>query len=236
MENGKTYDMPDFFSHCILAEKIFENLKDKHKRKITSQTLYMLGAQGGDVFFVYNASTSKRNNVGKLLHALDNEKLFKILSLGNPSYVAGFATHYAVDSTLHPFVYEFEKSEKKLLSHFNFENDLGVYLSEKFGVKRRILCPQLMPTCIFPIYDTMKNALPFITVTGVEKCLKRYYAYMKYNFKLMRKKVKQDYNFSNLDGAIEECVKRGVLAVENVLDGDVERGDIFKSSFLEGSR
>ena len=235
MENGKTYDMPDFFSHCILAEKIFEKLNEKHKRKITSISLYNLGAQGGDVFFAYNLSLKKRVNVGKLLHALDPEKLFRRLCLGNPSYVAGFATHYAVDSVLHPFVYDFERLTKKALSHMSFENDLGVYLSDKFAIKRRILCPQTLSACIFPVYDTLKNALPFITVTGVERCLKRYYLYMKYNYKFKREKIKEQFDFSHLDGAIEKCIERGVSAVENVLDGEIERGDIFDGNFLSGS-
>ena len=42
--------MPDYFSHFICAEKIFEKLDAANKRKITSPTLYLLGAQGGDVF------------------------------------------------------------------------------------------------------------------------------------------------------------------------------------------
>ena len=228
--------MPDFFSHCILAEKIFEKLDEKYKRKITSVSLYHLGAQGGDVFFAYNLSVKKRVNVGMLLHALAPEKLFRRLCLGNPSYVAGFATHYAVDSVLHPFVYDFERRTKKMLSHMSFENDLGVYLSDKFAIKRRILCPQTLSSCIFPVYDTLKKALPFITVTGVERCLKRYYLYMKCNYKFKREKIKETFDFSYLDGAIEKCIERGILAVENVLNGDVERNDIFEHSFLEGSR
>lgn len=226
--------MPDFFSHCILAELIYNNLNEKHKRKITSRALYSLGAQGGDVFFTYNFSPTSRYNVGKLIHHLDAEKLFKVLSIGDASYVCGFATHYAVDSVMHPFVYDFEKKNKKPFSHFSFESDLGVYLSDKFAIPRRILCPQSLSSCVFTVYDTMKRALPFITVSGVEKCLKKYYAAIKYQYKFRRVKIKEKFDFSILDEEISRCINLGTHAVENVLDGDVERNGVFKYSFLQG--
>lgn len=228
--------MPDFFSHCILAELIYNNLSEKHKRKITSHTLYLLGAQGGDVFFTYNFSPASKNNVGKLIHLLDAEKLFKVISCGNESYVCGFATHYAVDSVIHPFVYDFEKKNKKPLSHLSFESDFGVYLSDKFAIPRHILCPQSLSSCIFAVYDTMRRALPFITVNGVEKCLKKYYTAIKYQYKFRRVKIKEKFDFSVLDKDVSRCISLGARAVENVLDGDVERDGIFKYRFLQGKQ
>ena len=47
-ENGKTYNMPDYFSHSVAAEKIFERLDGSLKSQIKSKPLYLLGAQGGD--------------------------------------------------------------------------------------------------------------------------------------------------------------------------------------------
>ena len=63
--------MPDYFSHFICAEKILEKLGDK-KQKIKSPALYLLGAQGGDIFFAYNIKFSK-NNLGRAIRHNRNE-------------------------------------------------------------------------------------------------------------------------------------------------------------------
>ena len=71
--------MPDYFTHVIAADKIFERLDGDIKSKIKSRTLYILGAQGGDVFFTYNMKWSK-NNLGRDLHQKNAVELFKRLA------------------------------------------------------------------------------------------------------------------------------------------------------------
>ena len=58
--------MPDYFTHNIAAELIYERLGGEYKKIIAdNKTLYLLGAQGGDVFFFYGLSY--KNNAGRLL-------------------------------------------------------------------------------------------------------------------------------------------------------------------------
>ena len=67
--------MPDYFSHVIAAEKIFERLGAADKLLLKNKTLYTLGALGADVFFMYNYKLTK-TNLGRDLHRRGAEQLF----------------------------------------------------------------------------------------------------------------------------------------------------------------
>ena len=220
--------MPDYFSHGIAAEVIYEKLNSDYKKRI-SKTLYFVGAQGGDIFFAYKLKT--RNNLGSELHRKNAAYLFDQLIKGNLSYAAGYATHYALDSVLHPNVYEYEKSKRSPLAHNSFESDLGLYISRKFKIRRQILPKDRVLACTSPVYDSMKRIEPLITITGVERCLKRHFAWTRYSYGVKRQEYKCNYDFSMLDEMIDEAIDLGVKAVESVLKGEIDE-DVFSSDFL----
>ena len=223
--------MPDYFTHVIAADKIFERLSGDIKHKINSRNLYVLGAQGGDVFFAYNMKWSK-TNLGRDLHNKDAVELFKKLYLGNTSYAAGFAAHYALDCTVHPVVYAFTDGSKSLFAHQNFERDIGLYVSKFYRMRRTILPREYVLQCTSPIYDSIKLVEPTITVTGVERCLKRHFDYTRYLYRTKKQTYKCQYDFSLLAGVIEEAVDLGVKTVECVLNGDIDP-EIFGRGFLQ---
>lgn len=230
-EKGKTYTMPDYFSHLIAAEKIYERLDGAHRKQITSMNLYFLGSQGGDVFFAYNYKFSK-TNIGRALHKLSAEEVFSALIQGNPSYAAGYATHYALDCTLHPTVYAYEAAHSNPFAHQKIESDLGLYMSKFYGIRRRILPRDGVVSCTGQVYDSMKLLDPQITVTGVERCLKRHFNYTRYIFRTKKQAYKCRFDYSTLAGAIEDAVEFGVKAVECVLDKNID-GEIFSKDFLQ---
>lgn len=223
--------MPDYFSHGVAAEIIYEKSDNAYKRKITSKTLYLLGAQGGDVFFAYNAKPTQ-TNLGRSLHRRNAYYLFSRLICGNPSYAAGFATHYALDCTLHPYIYAYEKTKRSPLTHVKFENDLGLYISRKYGVRRAIIPREKLLACTFAVYDSIRNIEPRITVTGVERCLKRHFSYTRFIYRTKRQEYKCDYDFAKLSSAVDGAVELGVRAVESVLDKKPD-DEIFSLSFLQ---
>ncbi|MBD5632112.1 MAG: hypothetical protein HDP34_02640 [Clostridia bacterium] len=223
--------MPDYFSHSIAAEKIYERLDSGNKEKIESKTLYMLGAQGADVFFAYSAKLTK-NNLGRSLHRWSAEALFEKLNECNPSYVAGFATHYALDSTLHPAVYAYESGKRSPFAHQRFESDLGLYISKFYHIRRTILPREKVLACTSPVYDSIKLLEPSVTVTGVERCLKRHFNYTRYLFNTKKQTYKCDFDFSSLAGSVEEAVELGVSCVKSVLSHDID-GAIFSKEFLQ---
>lgn len=220
--------MPDYFSHGIAAEVIYEKLKPDYRKQI-SKTLYLVGAQGGDIFFAYRLKP--KDNLGRELHRKNAAYLFEQLIKGNLSYAAGYATHYALDCTLHPHVYEYEKKRRSPLAHNSFESDLGLYISRKFKMRRQILPKEKVLACTGAVYDSMKKVEPLITITGVERCLKRHFAWTRYSYGVKRQDYKCKYDFSMLDGEVDEAINLGIKAVECIFDGDIDP-EIFGGDFL----
>lgn len=223
--------MPDYFSHGVTAEIIYGKLDTNYKRKITSKTLYLLGAQGGDVFFAYNVKPTK-SNLGRSLHGMDAAELFEKLSGGSPSYVAGFATHYALDCTLHPAIYAYESTKKSPLAHHKLEKDLGLFISRRYNMRRTIIPREKLLACTFPVYDTIKKVEPLVTVTGIERCLKRHFAISKLLYRGKKQEYKCGYDFNALTDEIDVGIELGKQAVKSVLDGKADPG-IFSKSFLQ---
>ena len=223
--------MPDYFSHGVAAEVIYEKLNSKYKSLITSKTLYLLGAQGGDIFFAYNIKPTK-SNLGRWLHNQNALYLFTQLIKGNLSYAAGYATHYALDCTLHPDIYAYEQTKRAPFAHTKLENDLGLFISRKYSLRRTIIPREKLLACTGPVYDTIKRVEPLITVTGVERCLKRHFSWTKYIYKTKRQEYKCDYDVNSLSEKIEDAVALGIKAVECVLDCRAD-SDIFNRQFLQ---
>ncbi len=223
--------MPDYFTHVIAADKIYERLDGELKYKIKSRDLYILGAQGGDVFFAYNIKWSK-SNLGRDLHEKSPADLFRRLYTGNLSYAAGFATHFAMDCTLHPAVYAYCEGKKSPFAHQNFEKDIGLYASKFYRVRRTILPKEHILQCTSAIYDTVKLVESTVTVTGVERCLKRHFAYTRYLYRNKKQTYKCDYDFSLFAGLLEDGVALGVKACECVLKGDIDE-QVFCGRFLQ---
>jgi hypothetical protein len=231
MQSGKTYNMPDYFTHYITAEKIYSSLAAHEKREIKDYTLYLMGAQGGDIFFAYNLSPTK-SNFGRRLHAMTPLELFEKLSIGNISYCAGFATHYALDCALHPAIYAFENTAKAPFAHLSFECDLGLYVSRKYSSPRKILPRQELLKRTFDVYDSIKNIEASVTVTGVERCLKRHFAYTKFVYRNKKQTYKFDYDYSTLSGATQDGIDLGISCVRSVLSHNIDSA-LFEKSFLE---
>lgn len=223
--------MPDYFSHAICAQKIYDKCDKSVKSAIDNYNLFLLGAQGGDVFFTYKLHFRK-SNLGRRLHVIDPFTLFEALAAENKSYAAGFATHYALDCTLHPAIYAYEKNSKSPLSHMRFEADLGLFISRKYMIQRRIMPRERVVSSTFAIYDSIVKIEPEITVTGVERCLKRHFSYTRALVKNKKQVYACDYDFHSLSGAVDDAVSFGVDCVSSVISGKLSE-NMFSRSFLQ---
>ncbi len=224
--------MPDYFSHAILAERVFEGLSPRTRAAIDNKDLYLLGAEGGDLYFFYRAVPSK-TNLGRRLHAENAADIFEKLICGNFCYAAGFATHYAADASLHPAVYSYCRGKKGMFLHQSFEDDLGLYISRKFGARRSIMPKERMLACTYPVYESAKLLCGDVTLSGTERGLKRYYAYCKYLFSHKKSAYKNDYNFNSLSKACDDAVNLGIKCVESLYSGEIDY-DLFSLKFLQG--
>lgn len=223
--------MPDYFSHGVTAEVIYERLESKYKNMLSPKPLYMLGAQGGDLFFAYSIKPAQ-SNLGRVLHRKKAVYLFERLSEGNLAYTAGYAAHYALDSVLHPAVYKYEDTQRSPFAHSKFENDLGLFISRKYSLRRQIIPRKNLLSCTSAVYDTIKLVEPSVTVTGVERCLKRHFTWTKYYFRVKRQEYKCNFDFNTLSDKVEEAVDFGLTAVRCVLDGNIDP-EIFSREFLQ---
>ncbi|MCD8308430.1 MAG: zinc dependent phospholipase C family protein [Clostridia bacterium] len=222
--------MPDYFTHLIAAEEIYRRLSTDEKNLITNKDLYLLGAQGADVFFFYGLSY--KNNLGRQLHRMDAVNLFEELRHGNQSYAAGWAAHYALDCSVHPFVYRFQEANKGRFTHIRYERDLGLYVSRKTGERRRILPRERVLACTLPVCDSIRKIAPQVTAAGTANCLKRHFAYSKNLFKNKNQEFALNGNYAEAFAAYGRGVELGVKTVKSVLSGNIDK-ELFGKSFLE---
>ena len=222
--------MPDYFTHKIAATEILTLCGREIKDKISNTDLYFLGAQGGDLFFFYGLSY--KNNLGRMLHRISPMELFLKLKEGNPSYEAGWATHYALDSCVHPYVYAYQAVHRGAFTHINYERDLGLYVSRKTGIRRSILPRERVLACTTAVCDGIRKAVPEVSVSGTENCLARHFLYTKNIFKNKGGEFKLNGDYGAAFLGYEAGVKLGVRAVTCVLQGEID-GDIFNRQFLQ---
>ncbi len=114
--------MPAIVSHYVLAEKVIDALQESCPWLSINRTAFLWGATGPDIFFAHNIlpwqSGKSLRTLSTLLHGYDAEKIINFFasyayihkSSIAMSYTLGFITHYAFDSTAHPYiVYAAEK-------------------------------------------------------------------------------------------------------------------------------
>ncbi|MCX4287813.1 MAG: hypothetical protein OSJ68_11120, partial [Clostridia bacterium] len=73
----------------------------------------------------------------------------------------------------------YEQTKRSPFAHTKLESDLGLFISRKYSLRRTIIPRVKVLACTGPIYDTIKRVEPLITVTGVERCLKRHFSWTK---------------------------------------------------------
>ena len=152
--------MPAIFSHYYMA---------KHTKKLaencgTVKDAYYWGAQGPDFFF-FSRGIKPRGSLrkyGTLLQRGDPEILFKtffdIYSAGGYSeitlsYIQGFICHYALDRSVHPFIYRLSQklvTRDDILSiflHNRIEHNIDVHvlLDEKHVGGDKVCAISVLP-------------------------------------------------------------------------------------------
>lgn len=120
--------MPAIYAHHQFGEQVYAAL-DKSLQELIAphKTAFQIGLQGPDVFFFYHPW--KKNDLvafGNGLHDKSARELFAqglLLDRNSASYayMMGVACHYALDSTCHPYVNQYE-AETNIL-HIEIESE-----------------------------------------------------------------------------------------------------------------
>ena len=84
----------------------------------------------------------------------------------------------------------------------------------------------------FALYDCIVKVEPEVTVTGVERCLKRHFSYTRALLKSKKQEFSINYDYRSLSGAVDDAISLGVECVKSVVEGKVPV-ELFSKSFLE---
>lgn len=143
--------MPAVVSHYIMSEKLIDDIHEFYPSLKLNRTAFIWGGNGPDFFFCHRImpwqSGKSYNKVGSLMHKMPAENILGYLvayarnheSDTALSYALGFISHYAFDSTAHPYILcrasELAKTETGLhesTCHNDIEANLDVLLYEHF--------------------------------------------------------------------------------------------------------
>ena len=126
--------MPAAYTHFCVARETLALLPPAIQAKIQPHlSLYFFGAQGADFCFFYPVLGGFSQNFGSYLHRQGGFAAFNVCKTFSVApnlfaYSLGFITHYAADTTFHPFVYK--KAGKSALKHTRIENAFDCYFKE----------------------------------------------------------------------------------------------------------
>ncbi len=134
--------MPSVYTHFLVARQSLLALPPQIQNRIKPYlALYYFGAQGADFCFFYKFLQRKKGNLGSHLHRKGGFITFQALqafAAQSPAifaYAAGYITHYAADSILHPYVYA--TAGKSLLTHTRLESALDYQYGKHYAQASR---------------------------------------------------------------------------------------------------
>jgi hypothetical protein len=116
--------VPNTLTHIYIANKVYDILDDRTKQLIRPyKKLYMLGAQGPDILFgLMLDRDEEKKNFGEMLHikyvyaGMANAADYLAAHQTDRAlyaYYMGCLTHWAADSIVHPYVYQYVYNRMK---------------------------------------------------------------------------------------------------------------------------
>lgn len=156
--------MPDILAHLICGNLSIKNLNSNIKEIITTnQNLFNLGTQGPDIFFYHKIYPWQNSGnifeFANLIHSTKTSKFFinsiKIIKKQIEenhinffktenkttdahkqfAYIAGFLTHYALDTKAHPYIFYFSGVNSSH-NHKYFECIIDTILANVYDAKK----------------------------------------------------------------------------------------------------
>lgn len=164
--------MPANYTHYRFAGDVLSKLPKDVADKITDKSLYLIGCHGPDILFFYKGyKTNKVNTIGFEMHKEVARDFFQrarnLIETSSctalaRSYIAGFVTHFALDSSCHGYV---NSLEKQGISHMEIEMQFDRMLMEMDKLD------PVRYNNTSHIEDTMRNAgiiAPFFGLDSIE--------------------------------------------------------------------
>lgn len=127
--------MPDVAVHAVFGQQVREAL-DPTVRDVLRDEPFRFALYGPDNWFMYKPWQKRRNARGRRMHTTKTGAFLMTLAdhcrgQKNPealfSYLAGFLCHYALDSTVHPYVYRMTETKyRQSGAHRALEHSMDV--------------------------------------------------------------------------------------------------------------
>ena len=151
--------MPTTYTHDLFGKKVYRQLPREIRKVIRENgNLFRIGLHGPDILF-YDLFNQKVCGLGTEMHKIPAASFFLrgmsiVRRTGDErflAYLLGFACHYLLDSSCHPFVDE--TAEKKILSHTLLEKEFDRTLMVETNRNPHHYYPS---DCIVPRMDYAK--------------------------------------------------------------------------------
>ena len=136
-----TIFMPGPYTHFFVAKEAERTLSSPLREVIAQNpALYFFGSQGADFCFFQPSLRRKKENLGSFLHregGFSSLHVLKFFSHHNEkalAYALGYVSHYATDSTFHPYVYAM--TGDSALRHTRLEHVLDARFKKRFSPEK----------------------------------------------------------------------------------------------------
>ncbi len=161
--------MPSYVTHIIFGQNVLSKLEkigESSSAAIikSNQVAFCWGAQGPDILFFRDAFDKKRvsnlGDYGALMHKTKTNELLSALvdiigssdaTDAEKAYIYGFFCHYALDMSLHPYVYYMQEKWRPNYEsslpygiHMKIETDMDTAMFNKY-IGGNIRCYKMNP-------------------------------------------------------------------------------------------
>ena len=155
--------MPAAYIHENIAKNSLEAIQPSPAYIKNNIYAYELGAQGPDFLFYYNIlkfwdKDYSPNELGNDMHNKRIKAFFRAALVdakkqgdAAKAWLAGFVTHYAADTTIHPFVYattDNEDGSRNITAHLVLESQFDTWYFREIqgntGIPRQAICTKKM--------------------------------------------------------------------------------------------
>ena len=161
--------MPSYVTHVIFGQNVLSRLEKMNKASLaaiikSNQVAFRWGAQGPDILFFRDAfdkkKTSNLGDYGALMHKTKTDELLSALvdiiraygtSDAEKAYIFGFFCHYALDVSVHPYVYYMQEKWRPSYEsslpygiHMKIETDMDTAMFNKY-MGGNIRCYKMEP-------------------------------------------------------------------------------------------
>lgn len=149
--------MPTTYAHDLFGKQVYKRLPAEMRDLIKKNgQLYRIGLHGPDILFYYHIWPNKINQYGVSMHkkparSFFEEGLKQVRKEKDPAllaYLLGFACHFTLDCTCHPYINSIGAS----ISHTKIEKELDRFLMLREGRD---------PFCYYPsdgVVPSIRNA------------------------------------------------------------------------------